>query len=122
MKKANLFIFGILFLTTLMVSCHKGRNKLIGSWKVTNVEIKKPLSDSIKNEIIEKGELTFTEEGHVTGFLRRKITDGDFILSQGGKSLIIKDETGTPYPCESIITSDQLILDADEMKLTLKKL
>ncbi|CAD0000739.1 hypothetical protein [Flavobacterium salmonis] len=122
MKKSNLFIYVIVLLAVLMVSCHKGRNKLVNSWKITNVEAKLPLSDSLKNEILTKGTLTFTEDGHVTGYLQSEITDGTFVLSKGGKSLVIKDETGTPYPCESTITSDKLILESKEMKITLDRI
>ena len=122
MKKSKLLIFGIALLAVLMVSCHKGRNKLINSWKITAVDPKMPISDSIKNIILTQGQLTFTEDGHVTGYLQREITDGTFALTKGGKSLVIKDETGTPYPCESTITDDELILDSKEMKITLKKI
>ncbi|CAA9202596.1 hypothetical protein [Flavobacterium bizetiae] len=122
MKKSKLLIFGIALLAVLMVSCHKGRNKLVNSWKITAVDPKMPISDSIKNIILTQGQLTFTEDGHVTGYLQREITDGTFALTKGGKSLVIKDETGTPYPCESTITDDELILDSKEMKITLKKI
>ncbi|CAA9201976.1 hypothetical protein ACHRVW_09885 [Flavobacterium collinsii] len=122
MKKSKLLIFGIALLTVLMVSCHKSRNKLVNSWKITAVDPKTPLSDSLKNVIITQGTLTFTEDGHVTGFLTQEINDGTYALTKGGKNLVIKDETGTPYPCESTITEEQLILDSKEMKITLKKI
>ncbi|MEO8535807.1 MAG: hypothetical protein ABI441_18770 [Flavobacterium sp.] len=121
MKKSKLFIFGIMLAAIVLFSC-KGRNKLIHSWKITAVEAKMPLSDSAKNVILKQGTLTFTEDGHVTGYLQSEITNGTYALTKGGKSLVIKDETGTPYPCESTITTDQLILDSKEMKLTLKKI
>jgi hypothetical protein len=121
MKKSNLFIYGIVFLAVLMVSCN-GRNKLVNSWKITAVEAKMPLSDSAKTAILANGMLTFTKDGHVTGFLQREITDGTYALTKGGKSLVIKDETGTPYPCESTITDDKLILESREMKITLDKI
>jgi hypothetical protein len=105
-----------------MISCSKGRNTLINSWKITAVEPKMPLSDSLKAVILSDGNLTFTKDGHVTGYLTREITNGTYALTNGGKSLVIKDEVGTPYPCESTITSDELILDTKEMKLTLKKI
>ncbi|QOG00954.1 hypothetical protein [Flavobacterium sp. MDT1-60] len=122
MKKSKLFILGIALLTLFMISCHNKRNKLVNSWKITAVEPKMPLSDSAKTAILTNGMLTFTEDGHVTGYLQREITDGTYALTKKGKSLVIKDETGTPYPCESTITDDQLILDSREMKLTLKKI
>lgn len=122
MKKSNLFIYGIVLLALLMVSCHKGRKKLVNSWRITAVEAKMPLSDSAKNEILTNGMLTFTKDGHVTGFIQREITDGTYALTEGGKKLVIKDETGTPYPCESTITNDKLILDSKEMKITLDKI
>lgn len=122
MKKSILFSCGILLFAVLMVSCHKGRNKLINSWKITAVEAKMPLSDSAKTAILTNGMLTFTKDGHVTGFLQREITDGTYALTKGGKSLVIKDETGTPYPCESTITDDKLILESREMKITLDKI
>lgn len=121
MKKSNLFIYGIVLLAVLMVSCN-GRNKLVNSWKITAVEAKMPLSDSAKTEILANGKLTFTKDGHVTGFLQSEITDGTYALTKGGKSLVIKDETGTPYPCESTITGDKLILESKEMKITLDKM
>ena len=121
MKKSKLFIFGIALLAVLIISC-KGRKKLVNSWKITAVEAKIPLSDSLKNEILTNGSLTFTEDGHVTGFLQREITDGTYALTDGGKKLTIKDETGTPYPCESTITDEKLILDSKEMKITLDKI
>lgn len=107
----------------LLISCSKGRNKLINSWKITAVEAKIPaITDSLKEVILTDGTLTFTEDGHVTGFLTREITNGTYALTKGGKSLVIKDEVGTPYPCESTITNDELILDTKEMKVTLKKI
>jgi hypothetical protein len=122
MKKSKLFILGIALLTLFMISCHNKRNKLVNSWKITAVEPKMPLSDSAKTAILKNGMLTFTEDGHVTGYLQSEITDGTYALTKKGKNLVIKDETGTPYPCESIITDDQLILDSKEMKITLKKI
>ncbi|MRX69953.1 MULTISPECIES: hypothetical protein [Flavobacterium] len=124
MKKSKLFIFGILLSAVLILSCNKAkRNELVSSWKVTGVEAnKKPLSDSLKNVILTNGQLTFTEDGHVTGFLLREMTDGTYALTKKGKSLVIKDETGTPWPCVSTITDDNLILETDEVKLTLKKI
>ena len=122
MKKSKLFILGIALLTLFMISCHNKRNKLVNSWKITAVEPKMQLSDSAKTAILTNGMLTFTEDGHVTGYLQGEITDGTYALTKKGKSLVIKDETGTPYPCESTITNDQLILDSKEMKLTFKKI
>ncbi|MEN2403117.1 hypothetical protein GKZ90_0025240 [Flavobacterium sp. MC2016-06] len=122
MKKSKFFIFGVILLTIVMISCHKGRNKLVNSWKITAVEAKMPLSDSAKSAILANGTLTFTEDGHVTGYLLHEINGGTYVLSQGGKSLVIKDEVGTPYPSESTITDDKLILDLKEMKLTLNKI
>ncbi|TDP02963.1 hypothetical protein [Flavobacterium sp. 245] len=124
MKKSKLFVFGILLSAVLILSCTMAkRNELVSSWKVTSVEAnKKPLSDSLKNIILANGQLTFTKDGHVTGFLLREITDGTYALTKQGKSLVIKDETGTPWPCISTITDDQLTLEADELKLTLKKI
>ncbi|WP_166924306.1 hypothetical protein [Flavobacterium poyangense] len=121
MRKSKLFILGVTLLAVVMISC-KGRNKLVNSWKITAVEAKMPLSDSAKNVILTQGTLTFTKDGHVTGYLQSEITNGTYALTKGGKSLVIKDETGTPYPCESTITEDELILDSKEMKLTLKKI
>lgn len=106
----------------LLISCSKGRSKLVNSWKITAVEAKMPLSDSLKSVILSDGTLTFTNDGHVTGFLTSEITNGTYALTKGGKSLVIKDEVGTPYPCESTITDDELILDSKEMKITLKKI
>ena len=122
MKKSKLFILGITLLTVFMISCHNKRDKLVNSWKITAVEPKMPLSDSAKTAILTNGMLTFTEDGHVTGYLQREITDGTYALTKKGTSLVIKDETGTPYPCESTITDEQLILDSREMKITLKKI
>ena len=121
MKKSKLLLLGFTLLMLVMISCHKGRNKLTNSWKITAVEAKVPMSDSLKNVILNNGKLTFTDDGYVSGYLRREISKGSFILSKGGKSLVIKDETGTPYNCESTITNDELILENDEMKLTFKK-
>ncbi|RUT68727.1 hypothetical protein D0817_19115 [Flavobacterium cupreum] len=121
MKKSRLFIFGITLAAIVLFSC-KGRNKLINSWKITTVEAKASLSDSAKNVILNQGKLTFTADGHVNGYLEGEISNGTYALTKGGKSLVIKDETGTPYPYESTITSDELILDSKEMKLTLKKI
>lgn len=122
MKKSKLFIFGITMAAAVIISCSSDRDKLVNSWKITSVDAKTPLSDSLKSVILSDGTLTFTEDGHVTGFLTHEITNGTYGLTKGGKSLVIKDETGTPYPCESTITSDELILDSKEMKITLKKI
>jgi hypothetical protein len=62
MKKSKLFIFGIAMAAVLLISCAKGRNKLVNSWKVTSVEAKMPLSDSLKAVILSDGTLTFTED------------------------------------------------------------
>lgn len=120
MKKSILFVSGVLLVALLMVSCNK-RNKLADAWKIAKVEAKTPVSDSVKNDIMTKGFLTFTKEGLVSGHLERDFTDGVYILADKGKSLIIKDETGTPFSYESTIGSDELILETSEMKITLVK-
>ncbi|WP_026729846.1 hypothetical protein [Flavobacterium denitrificans] len=124
MKKSKLFIFGILLSAVLIISCNKAkRNELVNSWKITSIESKKgPISDSIKHVILTEGNLTFTEDGHVTGYLQQPITDGTYALTKKGTSLVIKDETGTPYPCTSTITKDQLIIEGEDYKFTLKKI
>ncbi|MFD2942989.1 MULTISPECIES: hypothetical protein [Flavobacterium] len=122
MKNSKLFTLVIAVVVLLMVSCHTKRNRLVNSWKVTAVEAKIPMSDSTKNAILTNGTLTFTEDGHVTGYFLREINDGTFALTKKGTSLVIKDEVGTPYPCVSTITEDQLILDAKEAKITLSKI
>ncbi|MGA9638077.1 hypothetical protein [Flavobacterium sp.] len=121
MKKSKLFLFGVVLLTVFMVSCGKKRNKLVDSWKITEVEAKTPLSDSVKNDILTNGVLTFTHDGHVNGHLERDFTDGIYTLTKKGKNLTIKDETGTPFLYESTIQSDKLILENEEMKITLVK-
>lgn len=121
MKKIKLFVFGVTSLAMLLISCGQKRNELVDTWKITNVEAKTPHSDSIKNDILTNGTLTFTKDGHVTGFLENEINDGTYALTKQGKSLVIKDETGTPYAYESTITDNQLVLDSKEIKFTLNK-
>ncbi|GIZ08955.1 hypothetical protein [Flavobacterium sp. UMI-01] len=121
MKKSKLFAFGVIVLTMLMVSCNKSRKKLVDSWKVTEVEAKVPISDSVKNDILAKGTLTFTDDGYVSGHLERDFNDGLYILTKKGRSLTIKDETGTPFTYESTIEKDKMILEDEEMKITLLK-
>lgn len=121
MKKSKLFIFGVLLSAILLVSCSQKRNDLVNSWKVTEIEAKTPHTDSVKNDILSNGNLTFTKDGHVSGALETDINDGTYALTKKGTNLVIKDETGTPYPFESTITDDKLILDSKEMKLTLIK-
>ncbi len=123
MKNSKLFTLVIaIAVVVLIVSCHRKRDKLVNSWKVTAVEPKETVSDSTKNAILTNGMLTFTEDGHVTGYLLREITDGTYALTEKGKKLVIKDEVGTPYVCESTITDDKLILDTKEAKLTFDKI
>ncbi|WP_418263967.1 hypothetical protein [Flavobacterium faecale] len=121
MKKSILFLFGVVLLTVLMVSCNKKRKKLVDSWKVTEVVAKVPVSDSIKDDILARGVLTFTDDGYVSGHLERDFVDGLYILTKKGRSLTIKDETGTPFTYESIIESDKMILEDEEFKITLLK-
>jgi len=120
MKKFKLFI-GILLLTVFIISCYQKRNDLIDSWKITEVEAKTPHVDSVKDDIIANGKLTFTKDGHVTGHIETDINDGTYALTKKGKSLVIKDDNGTPFPFESDITDDKVILESTEMKLTLVK-
>lgn len=122
MKNSKLVTLLFAVAVVLMISCHGKRDRLVNSWKVSAVEPKTSINDSTKNAILTNGMLTFTEDGHVTGYLLREITDGTYALSQKGKKLVIKDEVGTPYVCESTITEDQLILDTKEAKLTFKKI
>jgi hypothetical protein len=123
MRKSKLFIFGIALLTVLTISCHRKRNELVNSWKITAIESKKgPVSDSVKHVILTEGNLTFTKDGHVTGYLLQPITDGTYALTKQGKSLVIKDETGTPYPLVSTITDEELILEGEDYNFTLKKI
>ncbi|WP_051627414.1 hypothetical protein [Flavobacterium seoulense] len=121
MKTVKLFIFGIVLCTIVFVSCSQKRNDLVNSWKVTEIEAKTPHLDSVKNDILANGNLTFTKDGHVSGTLEMDINDGTYALTKKGKNLVIKDENGTPYPFESTITDDKVILDSKEMKLTLTK-
>lgn len=120
MKKSKLFVFTVVLLAVLMVSCHKKRNKLVDSWKVTEVEAKMPISDSIKNDILTRGDLIFTDDGRVNGHLQRDFIDGVYLLTNKGKSLTIKDETGTPFSYDSSIDHDIMILENEEIKITLK--
>lgn len=122
MKKSKLLLLGMALFAVVLTSCTKGRGKLINSWKISAVESKGTLSDSIKNAMLTQSKLTFTKDGHVNGILQFEITDGTYALSNGGKSLVIKDETGTPYPFESTITGDELILDSKDLKMTFKKI
>ncbi|WP_366186792.1 hypothetical protein [Flavobacterium ovatum] len=119
MKKSKLFVLGVVLLAVLMVSCHKDRKKLIDTWKVSEVIVKTQLSDSLKNDILTRGLLTFTKDGLVEGHLQRDFTDGIYILTEKGTSLTIKDHTGTPFTYESTITDDKIILEDDDLKLTL---
>ena len=122
MKKSILHTLGLTTIVALILfSCHGKRNDLVDSWKITNVEAKTTLSDSIKNEILTKGTLTFTKDGHVDGFLEGEINNGTFALTKKGKNLTIKDETGTPYPYDCMITDDQIVLENEDMKITLVK-
>lgn len=121
MKKSKLFIFGVLLSAIVFVSCSQKRNDLVNSWKVTEIEAKTPHMDSVKNDILTNGNLTFTKDGHVSGTLETDINNGTYALTKKGTNLVIKDETGTPYPFESTITDDKLVLDSKEMKLTLIK-
>ncbi len=121
MKKYKLFFFRVVLLAALIVSCNNKRNHLINSWKTIEVEAKTPLSDSIKNDILTNGNLSFTKDGHVTGYIQSDINNGTFALTKKGKNLVIKDETGTPYVYESTITVNSLILDNKEMKITFIK-
>ncbi|WP_026715324.1 hypothetical protein [Flavobacterium daejeonense] len=121
MKKLKLFSYSFLLIAMLMMACHEKRNELVDSWKITAVEAKTTLSDSVKNEILTKGTLTFTKDGHVNGFLESEINDGTYALTKKGKNLVIKDENGTPFSFESDISDDEVILVSDKMKLTLTK-
>lgn len=121
MKKSIFFTYGIALVVLLLAACNKKRNDLVDSWKITEIEAKKPISDSVKNEILAKGTLTFTKDGRVSGFLESEIDEGSYALTKKGKNLVIKDETGTPYPFECNITDDQLILDSKDMKITFIK-
>lgn len=121
MKKPKLFLLGILLLALLIVSCGQKRNKLVDSWKITEVEAKVPMTDSVKSDILEKGILTFTDDGHVNGHLERDFADGIYTLTKKGKLLTIKDETGTPFSFESTIEGDKIVLEDERMVLTLLK-
>lgn len=121
MKKSNLLFFGVLLSAVLIVSCNNKRNDLVSTWKITELETKTPHLDSVKSEILANGNLTFTKDGHVSGQLETEINNGTYALTKKGTNLVIKDETGTPYPFETTITEDKLILDSKEMKITLTK-
>lgn len=120
MKNSKLFTL-VLLLTAIMISCNNKRNHLVNSWKATDVEAKTPHVDSVKNDILTNATLTFTNDGHVEGIIETDINDGTYALTKKGKNLVIKDETGTPFPFVSTITEDQLILESDEMKITFAK-
>ncbi|AOZ98952.1 MULTISPECIES: hypothetical protein [Flavobacterium] len=121
MKKSQLLIFGTVLLTTLIISCNQKRNNLVNTWKITEVEAKTPHVDSVKSDILSNGTLTFTKDGHVNGYIETEINDGTYALTKKGKNLVIKDENGTPYPFESTITDDKVILDSEDMKITLTR-
>lgn len=119
MNKSKLYLFGITLLTVLLFSCNNKRKSLVDSWKITAVEAKVPMTDSVKNDILDKGILTFTDNGHVNGHLERDFADGIYSLTKKGKFLTIKDETGTPFSFESTIEDDKVILEDDRMIITL---
>lgn len=122
MKKVFLSTFGLALLSILFLSFNKNRDNLVGNWKVTKVEPKISISEKTKNEMVAHGSLTFTEDGHVMGYLIDEIHKGTFALTKKGKSLVIKEDTRTPYPCESTITENKLILENKQIKITLKKI
>ncbi|AWG20225.1 hypothetical protein FFWV33_01125 [Flavobacterium faecale] len=116
MKNVKLLLFGLALFSLMLTSCNKKRNKLEQSWKVTEVVDKVPLSDSIKKDILEKGNLTFADKGIVNGHLERDFIDGVYHLKDKGKTVTIKDETGTPFTFTSTIDEDQLVLENDDIK------
>jgi hypothetical protein len=120
MKKAKLFIAAFSLLGVLLVSCNKTEGMLNNSWKVSNVEAKGTLSDSIKNIIISTGNLTFTKDGKVTGNLLGPVS-GTYELAKDGKTLTIVDATGKPESYSSVIEENRLILDGAEVELTFSK-
>lgn len=122
MKKAFLSTFCLALLSIVFLSFNKHRDNLVGNWKVIKVEPKISISETTKNEMIAHGSLTFTEDGHLTGYLLQEIHNGTFALTKKGKKLVIKEDTRTPYPCESTITEDKLVLDNEKVKITLVKI
>lgn len=117
MKKSKLFIVGFALLGVLLVSCNKTQGMLAKSWKVTNVEAKGTISDSIKNVILSTGNLSFTKDGKVSGNLLGAVS-GTYELSKDGKTLTIKDASGTPESYVSAIEEGKLVMDGKEVKLT----
>jgi NAD/NADP transhydrogenase alpha subunit len=81
MKKSKLLIVGFTLLGVLLVSCNKTKGMLVKSWKVTNVEAKGTISDSIKNVIMSTGNLSFTKDGKVSGNLLG-VVSGTYDLSK----------------------------------------
>lgn len=121
MKKFKTLLFGLALVSVLMISCNKKRNKLENSWRVTEVVAKAPMTDSIKNDILAKGVLTFSDKGKVDGHLERDFVDGIYQLQDKGKSVTIKDATGTPFTFVSTIEEDQLVLENDDIKFVFAK-
>lgn len=122
MKKAFLCTFAITFLSIALLSFNKNRENLVGNWKVIKAESKISISQRALNDMIAHGSLTFTDDGFVMGYLFNEINKGTFALTKNGKNLVIKEDVGTPYQCESTITEDQLIVENKQIKITLEKI
>ncbi|OMQ08949.1 lipocalin family protein [[Flexibacter] sp. ATCC 35103] len=122
MKKPFLYTFSLALLSLMFLSFNKNRDNLVGSWKITKVEPKTAVSQTAKNDILSHGSLTFTDDGFVRGRILQDINNGTFALTKKGKSLVIKEDTGTPYNCQSIINEDELVLDTKQMTVTLTKI
>ena len=120
MKKSKLLIVGFALLGEVLVSCNKTQGMLVKSWKVTNVEAKGTISDSIKNVIMATGNLSFTKDGKVSGNLLGPVS-GRYELGKDGKTLTIVDATGKPESYSTIIEENKLVLDGTEAKLTFAK-
>ena len=122
MKKAFLSTIGIALLSIVFLSFNKNRDNLVGNWKVIKAEPKISISQTAVNDMTAHGTLTFTEDGYVMGYLFNEINKGTFALTKKGKKLVVKEDVGTPYPCKSTISEDQLILENKQIKITLEKI
>ena len=121
MKKAKSFIVAFALLGALIISCNKKQSMLTNSWKVTNMEAKGTIADSIKNAIVSTGNLTFTKEGKVSGNLLGPVS-GTYELSEDEKILTILDASGKPESYSFMLEENKLVLDGMEAKLTFIKI
>jgi len=116
MKNFKKFMLMLLVTSGILASCgKKDGDKLVKTWRVTDIETQTDLPDSVKTAMMADAKMVFTKDGHYTTAGGIGADEGTYTLDKEGKVLSTVSTSGKSNEVYNIDD-----LSDDKLKLTNK--